>query len=118
MLTYHGLRQTRRRTGLNINASARLIEKALCYGKTANDFPERERNYLLSKASASEGKRVVVYNGFCFIFSKDDACITTFPVSRWFNKKVYHDGKSKIREPKKYMRYCDLFWCEEGCYAF
>ena len=103
MTTYHSIKRTVERTGYNAKASERIIMNAMTRGKNAESFPTREREYLEKTESKGEGCRVIVYNGYCFIL-RDDYCITMYPLPKWFGKKQ-HDGKRKIRDAKKYMRF-------------
>ena len=111
MTTYHALQRTNERTGLNIKSSQRFIANAIERGKQSTDFTAKEREYLQRRESNKE-RRTVVYNSYCLIVSADDICITIFQLPKWFGKKQY-DGKQKIRNARKYIRYCDYYEQED-----
>ena len=116
MTTFHALQRTKERTGFNQKTSERLIANAIKRGKSAHTFAAKEREYL-ERQESKKGKRTIVYNSLCFIFSNDDVCITVYPVPVWFGKTQY-DGKQKIRNSKKYIRYNDLYELEDMEYGF
>ena len=116
MTTYHGIQRTKERTGFNMKTSERFIENAIERGKEAEFFPTRERDYLLQKEE-QEGCKALVYNTYCFIIGTDNNCITMYSVPGWFGKKKHHDGKRKIKDIKKYIRYYDLLGEEDYDYG-
>ena len=114
MTTYHSLQRARERTGLSLKSSARLIGNAFERGKEADHFTAAERKFLERKVK--DGCRALYYNGYCFIVSADDYCITMYQAPEWFGKKHY-DGKDEIRKAKKYMRLSDLYEQEDDQYG-
>ena len=106
MTTQHSIKRARERTGLNTEASKRLISRAVKHGIEPKCFPARERKHLLQ--IQRDQSRVLVYNFFIYILNKNSHCITMYRVPDWFGKKNY-DGKTKIRNIKKYLRHNELY---------
>ena len=111
MCSNHSIERTVERAGLNRRAAIRMIENARIKGKASQEFGRCEREYLQRKES--EGRRLVIYAGYCFLFDEDNVCITMFAVPVWFGKKQYR-GKTEIRKPKKYRK---MYSEDIECYA-
>ncbi len=101
MYTHHSLKRTTERAGVNRKAAVRMIENARTRGKESSNFGNCERKYLQGKET--EGRRTVIYAGYCFVFNAQDVCITMYSVPVWFGK-TQHQGKKQIRNPRKYYR--------------
>jgi len=112
MTTYHALKRTHERTGLNIKSSAKFIANAIERGKSINTYREKEKNYMLRR-ELKKGCRTLIYNKYCFILNNENCCITMYSVPEWFEKKKNYDGKRKIKNIKKYIRYYNLFEQQE-----
>lgn len=104
MNTIHSYERARERAGMNEEQAARFIRRAFERGKSAEDMPRKEREYMLKKESTANC-RTVFYNDYFFIFSQDGNCITLYESPAWFCKKSHFEGKEKIRNAKKYLRY-------------
>ena len=115
MTTLHALQRTNERTGFNLKTSKRFILTALKRGKGAENFSTREKEYLLQ---TEDGKRAIVHNSYCFIVSEENVCITMFQTPKWFGKKSQYNGKNKIKNAKKYLRYSDYYEMEDDEYGF
>lgn len=101
-MTYHSILRTHERAGLNVDSAVRMIQNAKARGKSAEDFPARERRYLLERSR--DGSYVKYYAGYCFIFNMEHACITMFLAPAWFGKRAKYCGKEIIRNNKKYAK--------------
>jgi hypothetical protein len=108
MISYHAIQRAQERTGLKIKSSESFIANALERGKTVGVFAANERNYLQAKEAKGEC-RVIVYQSFFFIVDDADLCVTMYAAPKWFGKKKYYDGKTKIKNIKKYMRLYKIF---------
>ena len=105
MYSYHSIQRTVERAGLNKKAAIRMIENDWIKGKDSQEFGKREREYL--KRKETEGRRILIYSGYCFLFDEDSVCITMYAVPVWFGKNQYK-GKERIRNPRKfYRKYAD-----------
>ena len=101
MYTYHSIERTVERAGLNRKAAIRMIENARTKGKEARDFGKPEREFLEKKTA--NGRKVLIYAGYCFFFDDQEVCITMFSVPAWFGKTMFQ-GKKQIRKPRRYYR--------------
>ena len=101
-MTCHSIMRAVERTNLKTDAAIRMIKRAKEHGKRSAVFPAEERKYL--SRMERDGNKAIFYSGYCFILSPDDTCITLFPVPQWFGKKYKFDGKTEIRNAKKYLR--------------
>jgi len=106
MFTNHALQRTSERTGYNKRTSARFITNAIERGKEAEEFSSKEKNYLMQRVRDG---RMVVYNSCCFVLRDENICITMFHTPEWFGKKILYDGKTKIRDARKYLRHSDNY---------
>lgn len=104
MNTVHSIERARERAGMNEDQAARFIRKASERGKSAEEMPKKEREYMERKESAANCK-TIYYNNYFFIFSRDGVCITLYESPAWFCKKNHYSGKEKIRDIKKYIRF-------------
>ena len=105
--TAHGLSRIMERTGKNMSRSMDLTRKAWKKGKVSCEFNaqwERQPGRL----QANQGGRPTehrIYKGNLFIFSKDGALITMFPLPEdYYHRKEYYDGKIRVRRAKRYYR--------------
>ena len=102
-VTKHSLLRSKKRLGLNKRCAEKVISTALIRGKTAENFSSWEKTYLESEGL--NGCQAIAYNGFCFIVSRGNTCITLYRLPSWFGQKKHFDGKTKIRNAKKYYKY-------------
>ena len=101
--TLHSLDRAKERIGLNSKNAKKLIAHAFSRGKTTEDFKSWERSYLEKEAY---GECVAMaYSGFCYIFNPEGACVTMYSLPSWWEKKKQFDGKTRIRNAKKYAKY-------------
>ena len=108
MITHHAIQRTQERAGIKSKSSEKFIANALERGRMAEVFSANERNYLQAKEAKGECC-VIVYQDFLFIVNDADCCVTVYAAPRWFGKKNHYDGKTKIRNIKKYMRLNNVF---------
>mgnify|MGYP001105565943 CR=1 FL=1 len=102
-VTKHSLDKAKERLGINKKYAEKRITDALRRGKTSRDFSSWERSFL--EQEGKDGCYAVAYNGFCYIVSPANACVTLYPpLPSWFGRKKHFDGKEKIRNPKKYNK--------------
>lgn len=100
----HYMRRAKERTGVKNNkTNERIAALALHRGKRAADFTDREQEYLSSREDRD--CLAFAYNGFCYVFSQDHCCITTYVLPEWFGRRPHYAGKEMIRDFKKYCKY-------------
>ena len=100
----HCLERAKERLGFNEKNAAKEIQRATERGKPAEAFTSWERDFL--KNHSREKKRAVAYNGFCYVIDEETGfCITVFRLPPWFGRKKSFDGKKKVKNLKKYMKY-------------
>lgn len=105
-ITRHYLERAHQRLGTSQGSSYRMVKNALKNGKRAEQLTSFERKYLLEKEKNGRTS-VVVYQKMIYVFSEDkETCITVYQAPEWFSRKRYYDSKERIRQPKKYLRYC------------
>lgn len=92
----------------NWHDAEKNIARALQNGKRAEDFTSRERKFLSNEAH--NNCIALAYNGFCYIVNEHGACVTLYSLPTWFGKKEYYDGKSKIRNIRKYSKNNQYYW--------
>ena len=102
MVTLHSLERAKSRMGINTKPAIKQIKHALERGKTFKDFSSWERKYLEKEAYGD--CIAIAYNGYCYIFSNDNTCVTLYPLPSWFGKKKHFDGKNKIKNFKHYSK--------------
>lgn len=109
IITKHGYERSKERQHYNKRQTEKAVANAVSKGKCADNFHSRERDYLSNMSR--NGHKAYVYNGFCYIISEDNVCVTTYRLPVWFGKKSHYVGKTKIKNPKKYfLKY------EQFCY--
>ncbi len=114
-MSYHGIIRTQERAKLTKNCAIAFIEKAWLYGKNAESFSGLEKLYM--QAREDDEKRVLHYQGFIFIFSREGSCITMYRCPKIFSKKglcKYDSRKQPIRNFRMYVRMNPNIW-EEKC---
>ena len=104
MNTLHSIIRANERAGKNYSEAIRFTDLAIRNGLKAEDLPSKERRYLESKASGAS-VTAILYNGYIFIMQDETICITMYMAPAWFFKKQHYDGKKKVRNAKKYLRY-------------
>lgn len=73
-LSNHSKIRMKERTNYNHQERKTLFQKALQYGKSANDIKDKKlKTYLMSKPSC----KVKLYNGYIFIYSKNSKRLYT-----------------------------------------
>jgi len=102
--SYHAIERVQERFGLNPTSTQALIFKALERGRTSESFTAKERKYMQNKEKYGNC-RVLYYQSFLFIVDLSGICITAYAAPKWFNKKTHYDGKTKIINVKKYMKF-------------
>ena len=108
VITYHAIQRAQERARLKNKQSENFIINALVRGKTSEVFATNERNYLQAK-EANGGRCVIVYQSFFFIVDDADRCVTMYAAPKWSGKKKFYDGKTKIKNIKKYLRFNKIF---------
>lgn len=105
MTTLHSMERTKERVGFKGKTATNFIEKAIIRGKGISDYSSVAERKFLEKQEAKGDCTAIVYNGFCFIVSRNNACLTVYNLPDWFDKKKHYDGKVKIKNTVKYYRY-------------
>ena len=101
--TYHSIERSKERLGLNERRAEKTIQLAIERGKFYDDFDSsRERKFL--EQHTDSNAYAVAYNGFCYIISNTGFCITLYELPVWFGKKKRYEGKTKIKDYKKYTQ--------------
>lgn len=104
MNTVHSIIRAKERAGMKYGEAVRFTDLAIRNGQRAEDLPVKERKYM-QKKEIDSSITAVLYNGYIFILNDEDVCITLFKAPSWFLKKEHYDGKKKVRDVKKYLRY-------------
>lgn len=100
----HSINRAMERCNIKNRQSAeRSIFLAMEHGKRAEDYTSWERTYL--NGIAQDGCTAIAHNGFCYIVSDQETCVTVYALPAWFGKKKAFDGKERIRNRKKYSKY-------------
>lgn len=106
--TGHYFSRAKERTNVkNRQTNERVAELALLRGKRAEEYKSKEKKYLSSRESRN--CIAFAYNGFCYIFSQEKCCITTYALPEWFGKRVHYSGKEAIRDYRKFCKYNQFF---------
>lgn len=85
-VTHHGELRARKRLGINKKSVGRLAEQALAQGIPRTAYTGTFRRYLDANYFPYKegGTRLLVHAQNLFVFSRDDALVTTWPLpSRW-----------------------------------
>ena len=116
--TQHSKERSKERKNLNEKKAERDIYLAWIRGKEYTQFvSNKERKYLNKEDQEDVIKKA--YDGYCYVFKTDGLCLTMYELPRWFNNKKRYDGKKKIRDAKKYIKYYpeeNTFWQEQLAY--
>ena len=105
--TFHSLDRAKERIGVRGKQAEKRIRLAVERGKSAECFSAKERRYL--EHESANGLTALAYNAFCYLVNDDGLCVTMYPLPGWFGKRMYYNGKEKIRDVKKYCRNYDLW---------
>ena len=101
--------------GLKENAARKLIKRAYVWGTDIRDLPSREKKYYFHYVDIGK-RKAYVYAGCCFIFA-GDYCVTVLKSPNRAAQKARFDGKTKVRNPKKYIRHYDAYGFDELAYC-
>ena len=104
MVTQHSVERVYQRTDCNRRSSKRIIENAIKRGKGMREFAEKERSYLVHKSSRN-GNECIYYNGAIYVVTPEKVCVTVLIPPKWFGRKDFYNGKTKIRKPQKAVSY-------------
>ena len=118
-ISKHALERTMERTTLNENQAKRFIGNAFERGCKKDELPMAwQKKYITqTERDLYNGLTDVrVYNNYIFIFSATKVLITMYPLPEFFSKKKYFNGKSPIRNIRKFNRICDTSYYKNGCY--
>lgn len=110
----HGLIRTMERTERSDRQALRFIQNAWTRGKSMEQLETKwQKRFLAIRNSLlSDGyTNLRVYSGFLFIFSASGRLITMYPLPRSFTHKRVFDGKTLVRDARKYSR---LNGCREA----
>jgi len=103
--TYTSLKKAQDWANLNENSAKKLIRRAAVNGQDISTLPVKERKFCETQLS-NDNRKALVYSGFGFVFTTDNYCVNMFKLPKWFGKKaLYFDGQTKIKNPKKYIKY-------------
>lgn len=108
----HGFVRTMERADTTEHQALRLIQNAWERGRSIEQLQfTRQRNYVSRHNSLLRDgyTNLRVYSSYLFIFSASGKLITMYPLPKNFSKKRIYDGKTKVRDVKKYNRF------NEGC---
>lgn len=102
-VTEHSIQRAKERCNYkNRRAAENNIQRALIRGKDASKYSSWERKYLVNEGH--DNCTAIAYNNFCYIVSEDGNCVTVHSLPAWFGQKKHFDGKTHIRNYKKYCR--------------
>lgn len=108
--TNHCCERMEQRTKLKGDEAIRFANNAVHKGRNASFYTGKEKRYLEEKER--DDISAVTYNGYCFIINKSkEACVTMYELPEWFGRKEHYQGKEKIRNYKKYMRFNSYDLC-------
>lgn len=105
--TLHSIERAKERIGLNEKKAHRKINLALERGKDSTKFSSYEKKYL-ERISKNDCK-AIAYDNFCYIVNHEGFCVTIIPLPDWFEKKKNFDGKTTIKNQKKYVNYYERY---------
>ena len=103
----HGYLRTMERAKKSGRQAVRYIKNAWFRGKGIHELQtfEQRRYALRHNSLLADGyTNLRIYDGYLFIFSSGGTLITMHSLPQYFFKKTCFDGKTKIRNAKKYMR--------------
>lgn len=106
----HGFIRTMERADRKEQQALRLIRNAWTRGKTMDQLQlARQKRYVAHFNSLLyDGyTNLRIYCGYLFIFSAGGCLITMHPLPETFGKKSVYDGKTRVRNVKKYTRFND-----------
>lgn len=103
IVSAHAQERISERMGFRSATAIRIAENALNRGKSSSDLPFREAAYL-QRQENKEGCIARFYNGCCFIFNSEGACITVYLAPKWFGKRTHYVKKERVRDYKKYAQ--------------
>lgn len=104
----HGWVRTMERTDKSDRQALRMIQNAWSRGKAIDQLKfKKQRKYVASRNSLLlDGyTNLKVYCDHLFIFSATGCLITMYPLPKNFSKKRIYDGKTMVRDIRKYNRF-------------
>lgn len=102
----HGWVRTMERTDKSDRQALRMIQNAWSRGKSIDQLKfKKQRKYVASRYSLLlDGyTNLKVYCDHLFIFSATGCLITMYPLPKNFSKKRSYDGKTMVRDIRKYQ---------------
>lgn len=103
----HGLMRTMERADCNDRQALRFIRNARLRGKGMDDLEMKWQKRFLALRSSIQpdpGAELRVYCGYLFIFSSAGHLITMYELPHSFTRKRVFDGKTRVRDVRKYSR--------------
>lgn len=104
----HGFIRIMERADKNEHQALRLIQNAWSRGKSIDQLQlTKQKKYVSHYNSLMlDGyTNLRVYCGYLFIFSAAGRLITMHPLPKTFEKKHIYDGKTRVRDARKYNRF-------------
>lgn len=104
----HGLVRTMERADVNGKQALRFIQNAWLRGKCIDQLQwAKQKKYVAHYNSLLfDGyTNLRVYRDYLFIFSAGGQLITMHALPKNFAKKRIYDGKTRVRDAKKYNRF-------------
>lgn len=106
ILTEHIVERAMERANLNRKRAERTVTLAIERGKDKSTARKDIRKYLANK---QRGELVAKeYNGYCYIIEIKGSCqvgITMYPIPDKCWNGTRYDGKTRIRNAKKYSKF-------------
>ena len=106
VLTEHVIARTMERVNLNRRKAIRIITLAMERGRDIGSSESELRQYLKNKSKNNCIAKE--YNGYCFIIDRANGTlvgVTMFPIPGKVLLGNHYDGKTRIRNAKKYARF-------------
>lgn len=104
----HGWVRTMERADKSDRQALRMIQNAWFRGKSIDQLQlKKQKKYVASRNSLLlDGyTNLKVYCDHLFIFSATGCLITMYPLPKNFSKKRIYDGKTTVRDIRKYNRF-------------
>lgn len=104
----HGFIRTMERADKNEQQALRMIQNAWSRGKSIDQLQLTQQKKYVSHYNSIliDGcTNLRTYCGYLFIFSAAGRLITMHPLPKNFEKKRIYDGKTQVRDVRKYSRF-------------